>query len=417
MEPAIERQPTHAELATLARTHGEGFWLLSPARLRHNIAAFRAAFAAAGLPGMELSWSVKTQWLPVVLRTAFREGVAAEVVSAQELELAVALGADPSTLLFNGVGKTRADMERAFRLGSRIHLDSDDEVEDVLRIARDDPALHCRVGLRANVDLGLAGRGRFGLDAENGQLQAAWARLRKLANVGLEGLHLHVSGARRAQQFGLRMQRLLALSDELHGPGAHPAYLDLGGGFCGAMPVELAEQMPFTPPLLADYADAIAGPFRARWPSGGPSLVLEPGVALAADVMRFAAQVLAVKEIGGQRHAITSASVWTVKPMQHPMDMPFVHVPAPGARAALAPPTIVSGYTCMEADVLHGRSEQPLHRGDWLLFANCGAYTNVMTPRFIRAVPAVLMEEGDGYALAARAERVDDWLLASEPQA
>ena len=203
------------------------------------------------------------------------------------------------------------------------------------------------------------------------------------------------------------------LANEVRAFGGELEYMDIGGGFCGSMPVELAAQMPFAPPSFDEYATAIAGEFLSHWPMSGPRLILEPGVALAADTTWFAAKVLAIKTIGGQRHAITSASAYTVKPMQHAMDMPFVHVPSnPSAvqQVDSSNATVVSGYTCMESDILHRRCTAPLQRGDWLLFPNCGAYTHVLTPRFIRATPATLLLNGSVLRPCMRAERVGDWL-------
>lgn len=411
--PGFPEPPSYEALVEAERSHGDGFWLVSLPRIRTNLAGFRKAFADAGLEAIELCWSVKTQWLPAVLKAVLRESVTPEVVSGHELDLVLALGADPTSVIYNGVGKSPADVARALRMGIRVHLDSEAEVEYALRFATDNPATRCRIGLRANIDLGLPSRGRFGLDAESGGLQSAWRRLGRAANVALEGLHVHASGARGAEQFALRMQRMIALSDELFGQDAHPRYIDLGGGFYGSIPPELAAQMSQPIPTFAEYAQAIARPFRDRWPRGGPSVAFEPGAAVAADTAWFAAKVLAVKDLGGERHVITAASVETVKPMRHPMDMPFFHVPAPGDVEEAPRTCIVSGYTCMESDILHRNARASFKPGDWLLFLNCGAYTNVMTPRFIRGVPATIVEEDGDWRTAARVEDVDDWLRPS----
>jgi diaminopimelate decarboxylase len=412
-DKAMTRLLGYRELNEASARHGDGFWIFSIDRIRHNIHAFRDAFKDAGLPNVELGWSVKTQWWPEVLKAVFADRIAAEVVSRHEMDLVLKLGADPKTLIFNGVGKSIRDIELGLALGARIHLDSEDEVEDLLSLAATNEDRQYCVGLRANVDLGTGHRGRFGLDSTSGQLQAAFSRLNTRPNVNVNSLHVHASGARSLQNFQTRMSALVDLADQLWQSGSAPAYLDIGGGFCGEVPEELACQMAGPWPSLPEYAAAIAEPYLRRWPRNGPLLVLEPGVALAADAAWFAARVLAIKQIAGQRHAITSASVFTVKPMRHPFDMPFIHVPpepAPLHDNTSAKTTVVSGYTCMEADILHRNTHDPLERGDWLLFSNCGAYANVLTPRFIRAVPAVLRLDNDALTLSARAENVDDWL-------
>lgn len=410
-ESAMMRPPSHRTLSEASDRYGEGFWIVSIDRIRSNIRAFRDAFHDAGIPSVELGWSVKTQWWPEVLKAAFAEGTAAEVVSAHEMDLALRLGANPATLIFNGVGKSIHDIERCLALGARVHLDNDDEVDDLLRLAAAHPSQAYCVGLRANIDLGTGHRGRFGLDAESGQLHAAFRRLSDISNVSVNSLHIHTSGARAVKHFRAKMEALINLTDQLWQADSVPAYLDIGGGFCGDVPEELACQMADPVPSVPEYASAIAETYRRRWPNNGPALVLEPGVALAADAAWFAAKVLAIKQVAGQRHAITSASVFTVKPMRHPFDMPFIHVPPdPEQGRADSPAVVVSGYTCMEMDILHRNTHLRLERGDWLLFGNCGAYANVLTPRFIRAVPAVLRLEGGTLRPSMRAEVVDDWL-------
>jgi diaminopimelate decarboxylase len=401
--------PTHPELEALAAAHGEGFWLLDLDRFRSNLRRFVGAFAAAGWPDTLAGWSFKTNWLPPIVRAAVSEGAWPEVVSRHEYDLALALGADPATILYNGPLKTRADLDRACAGGSVVHLDGPDEVAELLQLAADHPHRSFRVGLRANVDLGLPDRGRFGLDAESGDLQRAFRELTARPNVTVDGLHLHVSGARQAELYRRRAERLVRLADELwpHGPG--PATLDLGGGFTGTVPPALARQMKSPPPSPADYAEAVVPVLRQRWPQGGPRLIVEPGMALVADAMKFAARVGATKTIAGTRHAIVTASVYTVKPTLHALDMPFTVLRADGAPPP-AGPTVVSGWTCMEIDVLSRGNPHHLERGDWVVFDNCGAYTFVLNPRFIRGTPAVLVRDAGGpWRGAWPADTVTSW--------
>lgn len=403
--------PTFDELDGLAARHGEGFWLLDLGRFRSNLRRFVGAFADAGWPDTVAGWSFKTNWLPPIVSAAVAEGALPEVVSRHEYDLALALGAAPSSIVYNGPLKSRADLDRATAHGARVHLDGPDEVDDLLALADGAPDRPFRVGLRANVDLGLPERGRFGLDAESGDLQRAFAALVARPNVAVTGLHLHVSGARQPELYRRRAERLVRLADELwpHGPG--PETLDLGGGFAGALPPALARQMKSPPPSYADYAEAVVPTLRARWPGPGPRLLVEPGMALVADTMRFAARVGATKTVAGVRHAIVTASIYTVKPTLHALDMPF-SVLRPDGAAPPAGPTVVSGWTCMEIDVLSRGNPHRLERGDWLLFDNCGAYTFVLNPRFIRGTPAVLVsdEGAPAWRPSWPADTVSSWL-------
>ena len=405
-----ESTPTWSDLEGLAAEHGDGFWLLDVDRFRRNLGGFLHAFVAAGWPNTRAAWPLKTSWVPPVVRASIAAGALLEVGSRHEYDLAMALGAAPASLVYNGPLKTRADLDRACALGSCVHLDGPDEVADLLSLARDHRGRLFRVGLRANVDVGQRDRGRFGLDAESGDLQHAFRQLAAEPNVSVNALHLHVSGDRRAESYRNRITRLIGLADELWPDGRGLDDLDIGGGFAGFVPDSLSRQMPTPPPPTGAYAAAVVPKLLARWPQGGPRLIVEPGTALAADTMQFAARVGAIKTLAGVRHAIVSASVYTVKPTRHKLDMPF-RVVRDGRVSGAGTPTVVSGWTCVEDDVLVRHCPFELRRGDWLLFDNCGAYSFALNPRFVRGTPALLVcEPGREPVVARPADTVRTWL-------
>jgi diaminopimelate decarboxylase len=399
-----------SQLESLAAKHGDGFWMLDVERFRRNLDEFVHEFVQAGWPATVAAWSFKTSWLPPIVCAAKNAGALSEVVSRHEYDLALALGVDAASIVYNGPLKTRHDLDRACGHGARVQLDGLDEVADLKSLARERRHRSFRVGLRANVEIGQTARGRFGLDAESGDLQQAFRELIAEPNIVVNGLHVHISGARDVDAYTRRIERLVQLADELWPEGREPDYLDIGGGFSGAMPETLWRQMASPPPTPQAYAAAIVPTLLRRWPQGGPRLIVEPGMALAADTMQFAARVGAVKTIAGMRHAIVTASVYTVKPTLHEMNMPLRVVRADHAAPAEGA-TVVSGWTCMEDDVLSRTCPFRLERGDWLLFDNCGAYTFVLNPRFVRGTPAVLMRgRSGGWTVSRPADTVQAWL-------
>jgi diaminopimelate decarboxylase len=50
----------------------------------------------------------------------------------------------------------------------------------------------------------------------------------------------------------------------------------------------------------------------------------------------------------------------------------------------------IGGYTCMEHDVLYRDYKGYLSEGDYIMIENVGAYTNVLTPPFIRPSPPIV---------------------------
>ncbi|CAB4953048.1 unannotated protein [freshwater metagenome] len=403
--------PAWAELEVLRDQYGDGFWLLDPDTIATNVDAFRRAFTEAGWPRTDLAWSFKTLWAPPAVRAALDVGCRAEVVSRDEYELALRLGADPRSIIVNGPLTSYDDLKQATSVGAQVHLDSLAQVEDLLAVCVEIPEQQYSVGLRVNSDLALGPRGRFGIDADapdGGDLRQAYLLLSAQPNVRVVGLHMHLAGARTAESFARRAARLIELSDALWGDLA-PDFLDIGGGFAGAVPQSLAEQLGYQPPTPSEYAHAVVPLLLARWPEGGPLLIIEPGVALAADSMRFAARVMLTKSIGGVSHAIVAGSTQTAKPARHRFELPLSVVRADDA---YRPPrhTVVSGWTCQEDDILALDLAEPVEADDWVVIDNCGAYTFVLASRFIRGIPALLVRGPDGWECGRRADTVDDWL-------
>ena len=101
-----------------------------------------------------------------------------------------------------------------------------------------------------------------------------------------------------------------------------------------------------------------------------------------------------------------------MKATPNPVRLPLRVVGAPAAaRGAVLPgPVDVTGYTCMEVDVLQQAFPGELAIGDFLVFGNVGAYTSVFKPPFIRPAPAMLActASGDAFPVARRAETLDD---------
>ncbi len=395
-------------LARLQAAHGPSLYLLDTARIRRNVRALTAAFAAE-YPHVRVCHSYKTNYVPALARAMAEAGTLPEVVSEHEFDLALRLGAHAPSVVVNGPAKTPAFLERALLSGALVNVDGPGEADAVARIARRHPGATLRTGLRCNVSLPGRTPSRFGIDADGDELGAAAAVLRGAPGVRLEGLHCHVGGDRSAASYAMRTRRLIELADRLF-PDAPPDWIDVGGGLAGPMPPALRGQFAEPPPTFADYARAIGEPMRSRWRDAGPALILEPGMGLLSDVMEFVCRIEAVKRIGPDWHATASGSLYNVKPTLNRFDLPVEVLRAPRAAGPVRR-WIVGGSTCMEIDVMHAGLEADLAVGDTLAFRNTGAYTVVLTPPFINPAPAVLaVDEAMRITVARRAETLDDVL-------
>ncbi|NEX16277.1 MAG: decarboxylase [Halochromatium sp.] len=399
---AREMYPSYEQLRRLSQRFGNSFYIAYPDRYASNISNFLLPLRAI-YPNTNLGYSLKTNYLPAFFKKALSRGLYAEVVSRMEYDLALMIGATPNRIIFNGPVKTLEDMRISLLGGARVNLECHTEVDMLESISRIHPDYDFEVGLRCNFDLGESGRSRFGFDADNGDLQLAFRRINDLPRCRVSGLHFHYSRDRTAASYRTRSEKIVRISNELF-MAEPPDFLDLGGGFAGPMSDELRKQLPFTAPSFDEYAEAIAAPIaRTFGISNGPELILEPGVAMVGDTMDFISYVFSIKNIAGQRYAVTTGSYQNIKPSVNDINPPLSVISAAGAsNSNVAIPTDVVGYTCMEQDMLFRGLTVPIDAGDYVLISNAGAYSFVFKPPFISPAPAILSYDqpsGDWIAL------------------
>jgi diaminopimelate decarboxylase len=410
-------QLSSERLSELERNFGEAFFVLDLQAFRTNYDEFLSAFRII-YPHSQIAYSYKTNYIPRLCWEVDKLGGYAEVVSAMEYELACRVGVGPERIIFNGPCKSEQDLERALLAGSLVNLDAEYEVALVERIARRHPRATLNLGLRCNFALENGHESRFGFDVEDHSLPRALRRLEGIDNCEVAGLHCHFStGQRSMASYARRTRRLIELSASCF-PHQPPRVLNVGGGFFSKMSPELRGQFPCPVPSYREYAFAIAAEVAAAF-SGveGPELILEPGAALASDVMCFVAKVIARKRVRTREIALVPGSIHNIKPTLHAKQLPMRVVRAakdPAEQLGEGPVDLV-GYTCMEHDCLYRGYRGAVRPGDFVVFDNVGAYTVVMKPPFIRPAPAILAwDGGDTFAVARRAERFDDLFGAFE---
>ena len=399
------------QLNAIEREHGDAFYVIDLDRFRTSFHELRDAFRVH-YPNTQLAYSYKTNYLPRFCRLAYEWGGYAEVVSRMEYEMALRAGVDPRRIIFNGPYKTPQDLETALSAGAHVNLDSPYQVRALEGLKN--LAGPIQVGVRCNFDHGRDRVSRFGFDAQGPELRTMVDRLRALPAVDVVGLHCHFSlPGRRAEAYRDVARRMISLAGELF-PDAPPRFIDIGGGYFSKMPPELEAQFGGNVPDFADYAAAVGPLMAAAYPEGQTQLILEPGVSVTATAGEVVTRVLDVRPIRDVWFAQVSTSIQTVRPTMSPLNLPIRVVRAPGPRPpAPTEPLDVVGYTCMEIDVIHRGLREDVAPGDYLIFENCGAYTNVQKMPFIRAAPAMVTLDGNGRVseVLRRAETTEDVLI------
>jgi diaminopimelate decarboxylase len=399
-------------LHSLEKEYGDSFFILDSRQFENNYKEFRQVFRSI-YPNTNLGYSYKTNYIPQLCQAVHAMGGYAEVVSQMEYDLAIAIGVSPQRIIFNGPLKYQEEIEKALLAGSIVNLDCVEEVDIIEALAHRSPEQRLAVGLRCNVDIGTSRVSRFGFDVDTDQLDSVFKRLGALSNCSVEGLHCHISTSdRTTESYSRRTKRLLEIVD-CHFTKTQPRFIDIGGGFFGKMPDDLKNQFDSYIPNYQEYAEAVAPQVKRQFPgSAGPELIMEPGLAIVSDVLKFVTKVVGVKTVRSRHIALVVGSVHNVKPTMTDKNLSLRVYRNEDNRKqrSIAGPVDIVGYTCLEHDCLYSNYPGEIGVEDYAVFDNMGAYTVVLKPPFIRPNPPIVGYDSieNKYELVRRRETPQD---------
>ena len=289
-----------------------------------------------------------------------------EVCSPGELTICETLGIDMDKVIFSGVNKTKADVERAmddkvgvFTAESYLHM----ELINSAALTR---------GLRVPVLVRLTAGSQFGLD-ESDVLDII-DRRDQYAGIDIVGIH-YFSGTqkRKAKATIKELDMLMAFFAKLETEhGFHPQRLEYGTGLAVDYFTEDAETSERE--RLSEIAEKI------REVSAQTELTVEMGRFFAAPCGYYCTKVMDTKCNLGIRYAILDGGLNQLKydgqiqGMQLPVITHWKNT-APAAETAPEPWTLC-GSLCTTADVLARNAQfSDLQIGDILIFHRTGAYS------------------------------------------
>ena len=379
-----------ANAASLAETYGESFFIYDEAKFKSNFEELSFAFNSR-YPHTKIAYSYKTNYTPDICKLVNELGGYAEVVSEMEYFLAKRLGVPDNKIIYNGPYKSAISMRTALVSGSIVNIDSIRDLDVLLRISSEVPTKEFNVAIRCNFKIDNELESRFGLDVSGDEFRFAIASINNTPNVKLAGLHCHFPN-RDLPSYAVRAKQMLELSCQLfQNP---PDFINLGGGFFGAMPNSLKNIYKFDLPSFNDYADLVGGLFDNAYKDHykKPILFIEPGTALVANTFEFYTKVINIKEIRGRRIVTVSGSIFNISPVARSINLP---VNILNQRECIDAKNIdklfdVAGFTCIESDYLSRGVKGIIEVGDFLVYSNVGSYSIVMKPPFILPNYAIL---------------------------
>ena len=300
------------QLNHIEQEYGQAYYLLDLSAFERNYQEFLNAFRDY-YPNSNIAYSYKTNYLPRICQSVNSFGGYAEVVSGLEYELAMRIGVEPSNIIFNGPYKSEDDIDRALTAGSLVNIDAAYEIDLVEKIAKRKNGKKLRIGIRCNFDVGTDRPSRFGLDINDNQFVPTVERIRSIVNCDLEGIHCHfLTRERSVDDYAEISRRMIEIARNVF-PKHPPRFIDLGGGFFSKMEPELKSQFAFPIPSYSQYAAAIGTEFKLSFLNQySPKLIIEPGIALTADVMTFVTKVVDIKKVQNRNIALSFLGAFTI---------------------------------------------------------------------------------------------------------
>jgi diaminopimelate decarboxylase len=286
-------------------------------------------------------------------------------------------------IIFGGPGKTNAELDGALAHGvSLIHVESLHEIDRLAWIAQTrgvGAAILLRVNLRGPLPAGtlqMAGAPtQFGVD--EGDLDAAVARIKQYPQLTLKGVHLHslsnnLDSDSHSALIACYLERFRTWKQRY---GLDLTILNAGGGI--GVNYERPDQQ-FAAALFAERLREQLG----RSADDPATLIFECGRYIAASCGYYAAEILDIRRkgdaafvvIAGGLHHFLLPGAWK---HNHPFTVVPIerwNYPFPRLEARNVPLTIV-GTMNSPRDVLARQAPAaPVRIGDIILFTHAGAY-------------------------------------------
>jgi diaminopimelate decarboxylase len=251
----------------LIEEFGSPLFVMSEDQIRRNVRRFQDSFQRGWPDGpFKVLPAAKANWLPAVQRILASEGCGCDIYSPGELTIALEAGFEPQFISVNGLPKDEAHICRSIREGTRITIDSLEEVEAIERAATElDQVANVRLRLKPAISgfvdhtdfvaeglvptdiAAMVYKGGLSFD----EIMAIGPRILQMENIELVGLHEHHGRHHHSTRYWREQMKAFAREAgrvcQALG-GFQPREIDIGGGF--AIPRD-----PFN--AVTDYSEPL----------------------------------------------------------------------------------------------------------------------------------------------------------------
>ena len=403
-------------LDTLAEKFGTPLYVYSQHTLEDHFNKLDSALAPLD---HLICFAMKANSNLSVMRVLANLGGGFDVVSAGELQRALAAGGDPKKCVFAGVAKTEPEIEFALRRGIYcFNCESEPEIARINKIAaRLKKTAPISVRVNPNVEAKTHAKittgtyeNKFGIAFE--QIEGVYARAAKLKNIKLRGLQMHIgSQLTQVSPFETAVKKVLPLARKLAAKYALE-FFSIGGGLGIVYNPALESGVPewwksalakgiLTPASYAQKLVPLLQPL-------GLKILIEPGRFIVGNAGALVTRVEYVKRTGRKNFVIVdSAMNDLIRPSFY--DSYHEIVPLAKKSGATVSSDVVGGI-CESGDYFC--KDRPLAKvgeGDRLALLSAGAYGFVMASNYnTRPMAAEVLVNGKKAALVRARQPVEE---------
>ncbi len=397
----------NVNLQEVAAQYGTPCYVYSQSAIEEN---WRAFDTALGEQPHLVCYAVKANSNLSILKTLADLGSGFDLVSGGELERVLLAGGKPQNIVFSGVGKSRAEIQRALEVGiGCFNVESPNELQQIQLVAQ---SLNTQapISIRVNPDVdaqthpyistGLK-QNKFGIEID--KALALYQTASNLPNIQIIGVDCHIgSQLTNLSPFLDALDRVLNLIDQLDKNNIKINHLDIGGG----LGVRYRDE---TPPQISEYVNAI----KAKLGNKSYKLLIEPGRAIVANAGILLTKIEYLKEGSDNKHfaIIDAAMNDLIRPSLYSAWQNIIPVKQNDLPAQNYD---VVGPICETGDFLGKDRVLSIQENDLLAICSAGAYGFAMSSNYnSRPRVAEVFVKGEEHRLIRRRETFEE-LVSTE---
>ena len=394
----------HAEqcsLQQLAQQFGTPLYVYSKATLEKHYLDMDRAF---GFIDHQICFAVKSNSNLAVLNVLSKLGAGFDIVTGGELARVLKAGGDPAKIVFSGLGKSEADIQKALQVGiACFNVESYAELDRIQKVAAQ-LGQKAPISLRVNPDVdakthpyistGLK-ENKFGIPSDS--VFETYQYAASLPNLDLIGIDCHIgSQLTETQPFVDALDRVIEMISTLKALGIQLKHIDIGGG----LGVTYKDEVP---PTVTEYANALNPALEKL----GLKVYMEPGRSISANAGVLLTKVDLLKPTNHRNFAIVDAAMNDlIRPALYEAWMDIQPV-TPHSDVETQEWDIV-GAICETGDFLGKARALAVQENDVLAVLGAGAYGFVMSSNYnSRGRAAEVMVDGNQAYLIRERESIE----------